>query len=520
MSHNRIPIVCLVLLALTTSAFIATRSTTGQAPQANNRPLKMKVLRDKTHVKTSPGPWEAAAFRKSLPQENERELEDLIPKHVPIKIKIKKEKEPGFKDLKNEKWAWEFELEVTNTGTKPIYALDLYVVTDVRAAAGFRIVSSLTYGRTELGDIRTKAEPSDIPIQPGESVSLKFHPNQLNAWDYARKKENRPLPKHLKVEFQFLNFGDGTGYVGTGGTALPRTTPEEDELVACLSPSQTDPLAWKDAPPGSALSKLLTFSLPAAIWPVNFLQGSEFETNTSSASLFDTCCPGVNCSMLTRSRDVTCYTCPPQTRVGTAICSNPDASCQIAIFDYFECVSPKFDVEPFTCQTIELVACGTSPSPSPSSSPSPSPSPSPTPIPCPFALPSECPGGIPRDPCTNPEPPPAPGATPNPNPDGCPFGYQVSNGACCVPIACPQPTPTPPSCPEGETSLFDGPPICAWSDCFVLLPGPTPTPTPTSETVEFKRDCVEYYWVWYVSYDGGKTWQPTGQVDYAGCLYA
>jgi len=270
MSHNRIPIVCLVLLALTTSAFIATRSTTGQAPQANNRPLKMKVLRDKTHVKTSPGPWEAAAFRKSLPQENERELEDLIPKHVPIKIKIKKEKEPGFKDLKNEKWAWEFELEVTNTGTKPIYALDLYVVTDVRAAAGFRIVSSLTYGRTELGDIRTKAEPSDIPIQPGESVSLKFHPNQLNAWDYARKKENRPLPKHLKVEFQFLNFGDGTGYVGTGGTALPRTTPEEDELVACLSPSQTDPLAWKDAPPGSALSKLLTFSLPAAIWPVNF----------------------------------------------------------------------------------------------------------------------------------------------------------------------------------------------------------------------------------------------------------
>jgi len=172
MFHNRAPIVCLILLALTTSAFIATRSTTGQAPQANNRPLKMKVLRDKTRVKTSPGPWEIAAFRKSLPQENERQLEDLIPKHVPIKIKIKKEKEAGFKDLNNEKWAWEFELEVTNTGTKPIYSLDLYVVTDVKAAAGFRIVSMLSYGRPELGDIRTKAEPTDVPIQPGESVFM------------------------------------------------------------------------------------------------------------------------------------------------------------------------------------------------------------------------------------------------------------------------------------------------------------------------------------------------------------
>src|ERR1051325_11913604 len=88
---------------------------------------------------------------------------------------------------------------------------------------------------------------------------------------------------------------------------------------------------------------------------------------------------------------------------------------------------------------------------------------------------------------------------------GCPFGYQLSSGACCVPIACPQPTPTPPSCPDGEASLFKGPPICACSECFTLLPGPSPTPTPASETVEYKQDCVDYYWVWYESYDGGKS---------------
>ena len=235
MLNNRIPLLSLVLLALATSAFIATRLSSGQAPQTTttNPPLKMRVLRDKAHVKYSPNESEVAAFKKTL-QKEERELEDSIPKHIPIKIKIKKEKEVAFKDLNNERWARDFELEVINTGTKPIYALDFLVVTDVKAAAGFRIVFPLSYGRAELGDIRTKFERTDIPINPGESVSLTIHPGQLDAWDYARRKENRPFPKHLKVEFQFLSFGDGTGYIGDDGTALPRAIPEEGSPAARL----------------------------------------------------------------------------------------------------------------------------------------------------------------------------------------------------------------------------------------------------------------------------------------------
>ena len=217
MSHNRIRIVGLVLVALTAPAFIATQLSSGKAPQTSDPPLKMKVLRDKTHVKNSPNESEVANFKKQL-QESERQLEDQIPKHVPLKIKIKKEKEAGFKDLKNERWAREFELEVTNTGTKSIYFVYLYVVTDVKAAKGFRIVFPLTYGRSELGDIKTKPEPTDVPIQPGETVSLKIHPGQLDAWDVARQKENRPFPKRLQVTFQILSFGDGTGYFGTDAT--------------------------------------------------------------------------------------------------------------------------------------------------------------------------------------------------------------------------------------------------------------------------------------------------------------
>ena len=521
MSHNRIPIVCLVLSALTASAFIATQLSTGQADQANNRPLKMKVMRDKTRTITLPGPWEIAAFKRTLSQErseeNERKLDDLIPKHVPIKIKIKKEKEAGFKNANNEKWAREFELEVTNTGTKPIYAVDLYVVTDVRAAAGFRIVFPLSYGRKEFWDIRTKAEPTDIPINPGESISLRIHPGQLDAWDHARRKENRPFPKQLKVEFQFLSFGDGTGYAATDGQPLPSKTPEENNLGACLPSTRSGPFDWKDAPPGSLSSNLLAFNLPVPTWPVNFLAGEMSKSTTFSSSLPQTCCSGSNCSALTVTRDSVCVNCPLQNRVGVASCSNPNLRCGTTVSDYIECFMPKTG-DTYFCQTIDVIGCGPAPAPSPSPSSSPSPSPSPTPTPCPIALPSQCPGGVPRDPCTNPDPPPLPGEAPPSNPEGCPFGYEAS-GVCCVPIACPQPTPTPPSCPQGEISTFFGPPTCAWSDCFTLFPDPSPTPTP-SETEQYKRDCIDYYWVWFVSYDGGRTWQPTGQVEYAGCFLA
>jgi hypothetical protein len=231
MPHNRFPLLGLVLLALLVSGFIATQLSSGKAPQSNNQPLKMKVLREKVRVKNSPNQSEIANFNKQS-QEDERQLEDAIPKHVPLKIKIKKEKEAGFKDLKNERWAREFELEVTNTGTKPIYLLYLYVVTDIKAAKGFRIVFPLTYGRGELGDIKTKAEPTDVPISPGETVSLTIHPGQLDAWDLARRRENRPFPKQLRVDVQILSFGDGTGYWGTDGMALPRATP--DEYAGCF----------------------------------------------------------------------------------------------------------------------------------------------------------------------------------------------------------------------------------------------------------------------------------------------
>src|SRR5215212_3949059 len=78
----------------------------------------------------------------------ERIFENRIPAHIPIKIKIKKEKEESFKSLKNEKWLREFELELTNTGDKPIYFLYITMDTEVKfEGSGPEIVFPLTYGR-------------------------------------------------------------------------------------------------------------------------------------------------------------------------------------------------------------------------------------------------------------------------------------------------------------------------------------------------------------------------------------
>ena len=98
---------------------------------------------------------------------------DKIPKHLPIKIKVKKEKEAKVKDLNNEDWLGDLELEVTNTGTKPIYFLDIDLfMPDVFAPNGLNIGTRLTYGREELIDFSEPLRSDDVPIKPGEVVVL------------------------------------------------------------------------------------------------------------------------------------------------------------------------------------------------------------------------------------------------------------------------------------------------------------------------------------------------------------
>src|SRR5947207_12895073 len=69
-----------------------------------------------------------ASLKKN--QQGQRQLVDQIPKQVPLRVKIKKDKEDKFKDVTNPDWGSDFELEVTNIGDKPIYEVSLILIID------------------------------------------------------------------------------------------------------------------------------------------------------------------------------------------------------------------------------------------------------------------------------------------------------------------------------------------------------------------------------------------------------
>ena len=142
----------------------------------------------------------------------ERIFENKISDHIPIKIKIRKEKEGSFKDLKNEKWLREFELEVTNTGDRPIYFLLIHLDTNVKFDGGPEIVYSVMYGRPELGDIVTKATSEDVPIKPGETIYLSVNLSGARLWETMVREQRFPESTKFTALFQQLSFGDGTGY--------------------------------------------------------------------------------------------------------------------------------------------------------------------------------------------------------------------------------------------------------------------------------------------------------------------
>ena len=200
----------------------------------------------------------------------ERILESLVKQDVPIKIKIKKEKEQSFKDLNNRKWAREFELEVTNTGDKPIYFLYINLITDVKLNGTTPLVFNLTYGRPELGDLVTKALPDDIPIKPKESCVLKLHPGQMLAWESSVAEGKHPDAMKLQVLPQLLSFGDGTGYF-VNTPYPPASGRQAHHKVRSDQPKRSSKNLGRSTPPGVHDARSFATQKPAKFLPVNFL---------------------------------------------------------------------------------------------------------------------------------------------------------------------------------------------------------------------------------------------------------
>lgn len=171
--------------------------------------------------------------------QSKRQLDDRVPDHLPIKIKIKKEKQEGFHDLKNDHWAQDFVLEVKNTGNRPIYALSLaWMFEEVIMPNGSHYGSILRYGRSEfITNAEEKPKPEDVPIQPGETHVFKLSSSSIESWESWAKDNRVPQPKKVMVFFDWISFGDGTGWESPNGQRFDRR-----KSVAFASPPRGDPL--------------------------------------------------------------------------------------------------------------------------------------------------------------------------------------------------------------------------------------------------------------------------------------
>lgn len=156
----------------------------------------------------------------------ERKFENTIPAHVPLKVKLKNEQ--SFKNPKNKKWLRELEIEVKNTGSKPIYYLCVIVKMPELIVQGHPLGFRVVYGRREFVRITTPVQPDDVPILPGETVTLKVPESRVKGYEGLMNEGTHGDAKKVEFKLMFINFGHGTGLVTTQG--LPYSIPPKQSL--------------------------------------------------------------------------------------------------------------------------------------------------------------------------------------------------------------------------------------------------------------------------------------------------
>jgi len=406
----------------------------------------------------------ASRLTSSSAAVQERVFENKIPAHIPIKIKIKKEKEQSFKDLKNEKWLREFELEVTNTGDKPIYYLEITMDTGVKFdGSGPEIVFPLRYGRAQLGDMVTKATSEDTPIKPGDTIVLTA--GNPTAWERGLREKRWPDATKFRAEIQVLSFGDGTGYWGT--ELYP---PRETRKPAASNDKL--PHSPKTRARRSTPAKLASTFTQPTFMSANFLSSESTVTATALAvqpvvtCLFPQCTPVIPWTgYVCFDNDEENNECRIQNR------PTPDqinGVCKELEFKTTLCTAG--DVI-YACQKINVYDCGFGPTPTPSPSPSPSPQ----------LCNCNDPNALGQADCSDPA-----------HPKCDPFWEYQENG-CCYRMTCERAgivPPPPQPCPSGyfrssnELLPF---PLCVYLPCIPLPPGGV------YFTIE---DCEAAGWYW------------------------
>jgi hypothetical protein len=199
---------------------------------------------------------------------NERKLKNAVPDHVPVKVRVKNEQ--ALKRLNNKNWARELEVEVKNTGSKPIYFVNVEIVMPEIVINGGQLVMMMAYGRKELVFPDTPVEPSDVPILPSDSITLKIPERRVKGYEKSRDEDKiYSDPVKIEIEVQVIRFGDGTSLIkGVPWQNTPKKKSSNETIpkgsVEGCKPDDTSPS------PSGDLIKALYSSQPASLLRANF----------------------------------------------------------------------------------------------------------------------------------------------------------------------------------------------------------------------------------------------------------
>ncbi|HEX7316762.1 MAG TPA: hypothetical protein VF297_22870 [Pyrinomonadaceae bacterium] len=152
-------------------------------------------------------------------QERGRAVVVTIPARIPLQVEVKNAERVA--DPSNGRWLRDLEVEVTNTGGKPIYFVSLLLLLPGAKLAGLQPVYRLKFGSPALGSFTAIARPEDVPIAPGASAVIKVPVDEAVAWEKFKAKGVATDPQRLVLVMHQLNFGDGTGYAGRDARPLP-----------------------------------------------------------------------------------------------------------------------------------------------------------------------------------------------------------------------------------------------------------------------------------------------------------
>jgi hypothetical protein len=297
---------------------------------------------------TAQSPAQGGAAAQPTPQE--RLWENRVPKHLPIKVKVK--------NHNNEKWYRDVEVEVTNTGDKPIYYLMLVLFFgDVTMESGVGIGFPLRYGRPELSRIgENRATPEDVPIQPGETYVFKPHEGLAKGWEGFRAKRNMRHPKKIGIRFEMLSFGNNTGFMGRDGGFVPRPRatngPCRDDGNG-RAPDLTAQDIWQKRSP-KATTQIRFSPLPVSYLPATFLAVRMNEAIASAAApQSGICCPGTSCFYLREFEGQGNCFCGEATETNAVPCSDSFGRCGTQHPEQFICPDNEH-----TCTNFFLIPCG------------------------------------------------------------------------------------------------------------------------------------------------------------------